>query len=93
MVEAEHRVVTAHVLREMLLGSRSGRCTGQTVEVDGEVIQSEGDREWEAANGSKSNPGAAVNFKPGPRQNWNSKATGSRSSTHNALVTRCLREF
>ena len=24
---------------------------------------------------------AAVNFKPGPRQNWNSKATGSRSST------------
>jgi hypothetical protein len=36
---------------------------------------------------------AAVNFKPGPRQNWNSKATGSRSSTPNALVTRCLREF
>jgi hypothetical protein len=34
--------------------------------------------------GSKSNPGVAreraVNFKPGPRQNWNSKAR-SRSST------------
>jgi hypothetical protein len=37
--------------------------------------------EWEAANPTRLRLRAAVNFKPGPRQNWNSKATGSRSST------------
>jgi hypothetical protein len=37
--------------------------------------------EWEAANPTRARLRAAVCFKPGTRQNWNSKATGSRSST------------